>query len=303
MTPVRGAAIVELRAGPLRALLRPDVGGSIAGLWRDGVPVLRSVDDAAALAGPRQSACFALVPYSNRLGHRRFTWRGRDYTTQPNFEEPTPHSLHGVGWRRAWSVESAGEADATLRYDHAPDADWPFAFSARQHLRLHADALELGLEVENRADHDAPIGLGWHPYFPLRRGSRIALDVTARWEPDAEALPARRVPQGAIDAEVAALDLDHGFDGWSGEARIEQPAGDDDGSPPLRLTLRSSLGRAVVFTPPGRGFFCIEPVSHLADAIHRDDPAAFGLAVAAPGGRVSATLRLAIETIDERTPR
>lgn len=89
----------ELRAGALRLALRPDIGGSIAGLWHGDLPVLRSTAP-AQLALARSSGCFPLVPYSNRLGYRRFRWKGRDYSTAANFDD-SPHSLHGVGWRRA----------------------------------------------------------------------------------------------------------------------------------------------------------------------------------------------------------
>ncbi len=35
---------LELRSGDLRLALRPDLGGSIAGLWLGDVPVLRSTE-------------------------------------------------------------------------------------------------------------------------------------------------------------------------------------------------------------------------------------------------------------------
>ena len=76
---------VELRSGALRLALRPDLGGSIAGLWHHHVPVLRSTEP-HALNQPRQAACFPLVPYSNRLGYRRFRFKGKDYPTLANFE-------------------------------------------------------------------------------------------------------------------------------------------------------------------------------------------------------------------------
>ena len=65
--------VVELNQGALRLALRPDLGGCIAGLWFDTLPVLRSTDP-AALAASRPSGCYPLVPYSNRLGYRRFRW-------------------------------------------------------------------------------------------------------------------------------------------------------------------------------------------------------------------------------------
>ncbi len=137
----------ELRAGALRLALRPDIGGCVAGLWHGSLPVLRSVEP-ANVEGPRLAGSFPLVPYSNRLGYRRFRWQGADYTTQPNFLD-NPHSLHGVGWHRAWQVVSCTASQAELRLDHAPDADWPFAFEARQVFTLD----EAGDEAEEDQDN------------------------------------------------------------------------------------------------------------------------------------------------------
>ena len=67
----------ELHVGALRLALRPDLGGAVAGLWHRETPILRS-SEPGRLEGPRQSAMFPLLPYSNRLGYRRFRWRGHD---------------------------------------------------------------------------------------------------------------------------------------------------------------------------------------------------------------------------------
>jgi GNAT superfamily N-acetyltransferase len=71
-----GAAL-ELRAGALRLALRPDLGGCIAGLLGE-LPVLRSTP-AERLERARLSGCYPLVPYSNRLGYRRFRWHGHQH--------------------------------------------------------------------------------------------------------------------------------------------------------------------------------------------------------------------------------
>ncbi|MBU6194830.1 MAG: aldose 1-epimerase, partial [Burkholderiales bacterium] len=182
----------RLHARGLRAALRPDLGGSLTGLWWNDVPVLRSMEP-EALTGPRQSACYALLPYSNRIGHCRFDWLGSAYTTRQNFGDH-PHSLHGVGWQRSWEVLAADESAITLGLTHAPDADWPFAFEARQTLTLEvADAPALAsaaqrphamlhwlIEVRNTDPRIQPVGLGWHPYFVRRLGSRIQASVRSR---------------------------------------------------------------------------------------------------------------------------
>ena len=96
----RGAATApfELHSGALRLAVRADLGGAIAGLWHGETAILRSTEP-ARLASAHDSAMFPLVPYSNRLGYRRFRWRGKDYSTRANFPG-SPHSLHGLGWQR-----------------------------------------------------------------------------------------------------------------------------------------------------------------------------------------------------------
>ncbi len=279
------ATVLELSAGPLRLALRPDLGASIAGLWRDGLPVLRSTEP-ADLESARLSGCYPLVPYSNRLGYRRFRWQGHDYTTAPNFDPGNPHSVHGVAWQRPWEVASASATEAELRYRHEPDAHWPFAFEVAQRFVLSPDALEVHLVFTNRAAQAQPVGLGWHPYFPKRPRSRLHIELTDRWESDASGLPTRKVPQPGIDGDVSHLAFDHCFEGWRGAARVRDEK--------LSLKLTSSLRYLVVYTPDTKPIYCVEPVSHVSNAIHMADPAAHGLRSVNAGESCDAWMKLEI---------
>ena len=274
----------ELHAGALRLALRPDLGGCIAGLWHHHVPVLRSTEP-GKLEASRPSGCYPLVPYSNRLGYRRFRWKGHDHTTAPNFGD-NPHSVHGVGWMRPWEVVSSSAIDVVLRYRHVPDADWPFAFEASQFFSLTPQALRVQMVFVNQADIAQPVGLGWHPYFPKRARSRLHIELSDRWDSDATQLPVRRHAQPGIDSDVAHLDFDNCFDGWRGAARIRDET--------FSLALSSSLDRLVVFTPQERDYFCVEPVSHVSNAIHMADPLAHGLRSVPPGERTDAWMQLDI---------
>jgi aldose 1-epimerase len=279
---------IELRAGALRLALRPDLGGCMAGLWRDDLPVLRSTE-AADLQASRPSGCYPLVPYSNRLGYRRFRWQGKDYSTAANFDD-SPHSVHGVAWQRAWTVHSQSEIEAEIGYVHEPDAHWPFAFEVRQRFVLTPDALTVHLVFANTSTQPQPVGLGWHPYFPKRQRSRLHVELTDRWESDATGLPTRHVPQpGGIDGDVAHLGFDHCFEGWRGAARLRDEK--------LSLKLTSSMPYLVVFTPATRDYFCVEPVSHVSNAIHMADPLAHGLRSVAAGASVDAWMRLEIAAV------
>ena len=264
--------------------MRPDLGGSIAGLWLGELPVLRS-SEPAALTHSRLAGGYPLAPYSNRLGYRRFRWAGQDHHTAPNFDD-NPHSVHGLAWQRAWEVVSSTTTEAELRLRHERDADWPFAFELRQRFVLTPAALECHLAFTNRAAQPQPVGLGWHPYFPQRSRSRLHIELSERWENDASGLPTRRVPQPGIDGDVAHLAFDNCFEGWSGPARLRDEK--------LSLRLTSSLPYLVVYTPAGKGYYCVEPVSHVSNAIHMSDPAAHGLRSLAAGATFDAWMKLEI---------
>jgi aldose 1-epimerase len=285
--PALAASPFELHAGALRLALRPDVGGAIAGLWHRDQPVLRSTAP-LALGGPRQAGCFPLVPYSNRLAFRRFRWKGVDHTTEPNFEG-SPHSLHGVGWQRPWTIVSSSAVDVVLRLEHAGDADWPFAFEASQYFTLAPDAMRVQMVFTNRAALPQPVGLGWHPYFPKRERSRLHIELAERWVADVNQLPIRKVAQPGIDSDVAHLDFDNCFEGWRGPARIRDER--------FSLQLASSLRYLVVYTPQDRDYFCVEPVSHVSNAIHMADPAAHGLRTLAPGESMDAAMTLEVGVV------
>ncbi len=268
--------------------MRPDLGGSIAGLWlSDGLAdtaVLRSTEP-AELGTSRQSGCYPLVPYSNRLGYRRFRWLGQDHSTAPNFDD-NPHSVHGVAWQRAWSVVDSSAGQAELQYSHTPDAHWPFAFTVRQRFVLTPDALEVHLAFTNQHTQTQPVGLGWHPYFPKRQRSRLHIELAERWDSDASGLPTRHVPQPGIDADVAHLAFDNCFGGWKGPARIRDEK--------LSLRLTSSAPYLVVFTPGDKPYYCVEPVTHVSNAIHMAEPTVHGLKSVEPGQTVDAWMKLEI---------
>ncbi len=295
MTPAPAAgpdAPIELDAGPMRLALRPDLGGCVAGLWHGDLPVLVSADP-AALVSAWPSGCFVLAPYSNRLGGSQFEWLGQRYSVARN-NSRSVHAMHGAAWAAAWQVRSASRNQAELEYLHRPDAHWPFAFSLRQHFSLSSGGLRMQLQLRSTDARSQPAGLGWHPYFPKRLQSHLTAAVTGRWQPEPGGeLPTHRRAQDGLDADVAALDVDHCYDGWAGVAQLRDEC--------LAITLRSSLPCLVVYTPPERAFFCVEPVSHVNNALNLDDPAALGVHALAPGQALTADFSLDVVPIRPHT--
>ncbi len=289
-SPAASAEVFELRAGALRLALRPDLGGSIAGLWHHGVPVLRSTEP-QALERARAAASFPLVPWSNRIAHGRFVWQGHEHRLAFDRADG-PHALHGVGYLARWRVEPPAlpgtpAAEIVLAFEHGGDAAWPFAFAARQRLQLSPTGLRAEIEVTNTGTQPAPFGLGWHPYFPKRARSRLHVDCSGRWELGPDQLPTQLVPQAGIDGDVARLAYDNVFEGTSGPARIRDER--------FSLALRSSLSRLVVYTPQDRDYFAVEPVSHVSNAVNQPVPGALGLVTLQPGQTQQAWMTLDVQ--------
>lgn len=278
---------VQLACGTLRCELSAALGASIAGLWMDGVPVLRSTP-ADALSDVRLAGCYPLVPFSNRIGHATLVWNGTSHPLVRNFA-PEPHSIHGVGWQRPWQVLEASETFALMSFEHRPDVGWPFAFDCSQAFRLGPGSLEVTLSGTNQTEQPAPFGLGWHPYFVKRADSHVQFRAGGRWEMGADNLPTHRTASEGIDADCAGLAVDHCFDGWHGEVLLRDAA--------MTVRITSSLDHLVVFTNATRDFVAVEPVSHVNNALDMagaDVPhmRQLGVCILQPGESLSASMRI-----------
>ena len=116
------------------------------------------------------------------------------------------------------------ERGAELRHDAG---EWPWAYEARQEFALDERGLSVRLTCRNASGEPMPCGLGQHPYFPCGPETRIDTEVTHVWTIDEHVLPVAKVPaDGRFDLRdrpVCGQDLDHGFGGWGGEARLSDP--------------------------------------------------------------------------------
>ena len=284
---------VSLVCGEYTLAVLPQCGGAVAGLSFGGVQVLRRVP--AGIEEPLASAGFPLVPFANRIAHGRFEWAGRTVQLERNAPGQA-HPLHGQGWRHPWAVESRSSCALALVYEHAP-GEWPWRYGARQVFTLDEDGLRVQLSVVNRAEAPMPAGLGWHPYFHRSARMRLRTEVRHVWLTDEDCLPRQCAPATHFDLGWGETGLasgpliDHCFGGWSGRAELDWP----EAGLCVRLTAASPLGWLHVFVPPGEEFLCLEPVSHMPDALNRSEPPEVtGLRVLAPGETLAAEVHLAV---------
>ncbi len=247
-------------------------------------------------ANPLGFASFPLVPYANRIAHGRLPVTGGVHQMPLNFGDH-PHSLHGHGWQTEWLVESATDTGAVLSLMHEADDRWPWSFRAEQRVTLSNDALAMTVSLTNLSDEDAPVGLGFHPYFHADDATLLRFDADRVWLSTPDMLPEQPTHAGhfADWAEGAPVSgdglIDNVYEGWTGNAEVIRHGG-------LRIHLGAEGADWLhVYRAPGLMSFCLEPVSHMPDAINRD-----GMERLAPGASRALSMTIRVQQGDETLP-
>jgi aldose 1-epimerase len=113
------------------------------------------------------------------------------------------------------------------------------------------------------------------------------------WTIDDKVLPVDKLPaEGRYDLAdrlICGQGLDHGFGGWSGRARIEDP-----GLPGAIEISSSDAHFFQVYSPAAGGLFVAEPVSHANAALNEPEErwADLGLCVLEPGETMRLAMRI-----------
>lgn len=301
-------ALTTIENDHLKLEVLPEAGASIAtlaarvrGSW---LPILRPTPDEAIVA--RNSslfACFALVPWSNRLQDARFVFRGRAYELKPN--TPEGYAIHGDVRKRPWRSGPASRTSLTYTFESRDFADvnFPFPFAVRLEYALAGATLSTTVELTSRAGEAMPAGIGFHPYYRRTlRDDAEQVEITAH----APRVYPELVPTSGAVAITAAQDFsrprplgDQDFDscfaGWDGNATIVWPGS----GVRARVACAPPLDHMILFAPPGKPFFALEPVSNANNGFNLaelGDPDA-GVHVLAPGETLRGVFRLTIEEV------
>ena len=286
---------LQLACGGLEAWVAPHVGGSLARFDANGQAMMRPAPNDKA-NDPLDMACYSLLPFVGRIAFGHFHFEGRDITLHAH-PLTAPHALHGIGWQRPWQIEEHSATSARLRLRHRAEeiAGWPWDFDAHEQFTLDETALTITLEIENRANTAMPSGLGLHPFFEDRLKTRLTGNLPYIWEATPDVLPSNRMEVTAAQnfkqgRRIAPLALDHCFSGGQGPLDISWE------DRPLSLRIhRGEADHTVVYTPQAHDFFCVEPVTHVPNAVNRPEaPDITGLKILAPGENMQLTCKFEV---------
>jgi aldose 1-epimerase len=284
--PEAGASVVALAA-------------RVRGEW---VPILRPTPpEAVAERNSSLMACFALVPWSNRLRDARFRFRGKTYQLRPN--TPEGYAIHGDVRKRPWRTVATGTTSLAFAFESSDFADvnFPFAFAARLEYGIDGPCLTTTVELVSRAPDPMPAGIGFHPYYRrtlLHEDEQVEVEahVERTYEDLVPTSPARPVRPEQDLSRLRALgdqSFDTCFAGWDGRAQVRWPRS----GVRVHVACDPPLDHLILFAPPGKPFFALEPVSNANNGFNLaalGDPDA-GVHVLPPGGSLRGVFRLTVE--------
>jgi aldose 1-epimerase len=280
--------MIFLHAGDWKATILEDEGAALGSLTWRGQDIVVPVPAGESPNRGLHSA-FLMAPWTNRLDGGRIVVAGQEYHMPIN-RPLEGNALHGFVREQAWVVESQADdrAELSCTIDHAP-----FHCAARLAVELAAEGLTLSLALTNTGSAPTPMGMGWHPFFTRPLGTRLRFAATTTFGRDARGLAqAPRPSAGLAGGEAVLVGHDTHFAGWDGMAEIAWPGG-----PALVLRATGDWSRHLqVYAPGFAEVLCVEPVSHVPDAVNRPDLAVHGpMHVLEPGEALRGTATLLLE--------
>ena len=241
-TPIAsGETVLDLRAGDVRVVVRPEHGGRMGSVSIGGRELLVTGHPLGAV----RWGSYPMAPWAGRIRRGQFSFNGRAHQLPLGMP---PHALHGVVFDRRWEVVGPDAISIEM------DDRWPYRGRVTQRFAVREDGLDVEMTLEARERQPAVIG--WHPWFrrALEPGGvpvTLSLDAAEMLVRDAEGIPSGErlaPPEGPWDDCFTGLRSDPVLT-WPG----------------LRLTLSSSCAWWVVYTEPTYAV-CVEPQSGPPDA-------------------------------------
>lgn len=248
------------------------------------------------------AGCFIMAPFANRILGGRFNLAGQEIIFPMNRPE-AGMACHGLARDLRWSIKEQRTDSVALNCLYAED-DYPWRFSMAMSVTLADEGISIGLELRNLGRELLPFGFGLHPYFPRRQQTSVTFSSTGAYSKDSWGLPCEPLvePAGIVSGMPTELEncigIDTCFLNWQPSvAYIDWP----NENARMSLSAAGAFRHLHLFVPENRDVFCIEPVSHLPDAINRSflDPSA-SMHVLSRDEALAATLQLQMSSIQQQ---
>lgn len=298
--PVQSGELITLTNGDHTLVVAPGFGARLVSFRLGDRDILRPTPE-HIIRQPKvyEFAGFPLMPYSGPLFGTGFAFQGATYALDPTVrEEPT--ATHGDAWIAPFEIRQQTRHSLLLEYNHEPQpGTFPFRWRGIIAYDLSDKGLSITLTVTSRDHRVMPCGLGFHPYFPKQKGTRLRFDAVGVWPADApEAVnegcgPMIEGLSFCDGPDVSNMVVDRLYEGWDGKAELIYP----DGFRTI-VTADGALDKMQIYSAWHYPYVCVEPVSNANDGFNRMAAGvpSHGVRVLEPGRAMSGSIHIRSET-------
>lgn len=111
-----------------------------------------------------------LFPFPGRVENSEYNFAGKRYKLS-NVKIKDGHAIHGFVKNKEWQIDTQVQdqikLSCELKEEEYGASGYPFSVKIILTYLLGEDGLTCRAEVRNIGENDAPIGLGFHPYFTV----------------------------------------------------------------------------------------------------------------------------------------
>ncbi|HEV8131908.1 MAG TPA: aldose 1-epimerase [Acidobacteriota bacterium] len=261
----------------LEARIAPEAGSNLYSLKVGETELLVQPPELSALRGSRYGFPI-LYPTPNRVRDSKFTFDAVTYSFTPNSGKNFIHGLaHSIKWESG--VPSADAKGATVQtwLDWNPELSayrlFPISHRITMTYALNRDGVRMEFAVDNRDEKRLPFGFAFHPWFQIlgsRADTYLHVPADTMMEsvellPTGKLLSAKGTPYDLREpVSLEKLNVDTVYFG----IQPHSDAGYECRDRRVKVSLPASkeFTHMVVYTPPGKTYFCMENQTCSTDA-------------------------------------
>lgn len=241
---------------------------------------------------------FPMLPFTHRIKGGSFIYWGILRKVPLNFSKSSD-PIHGDGWKAIWSMLEKTPSSVVLTFSHSKEKKgYPFSYTAKIQYSLETSSLKTEISIKNDSSLPMPVGMGIHPFFNKTPDMMLRFNNKNVWshlsDPIDKPYPTPESWSFKELKKIKNMEFDTCFGGFDGEAQIVWPKVKKS----IIMTTDEKFRHTVLFSPPRKGFICLEPTTMANNGFNLAANGLLGTGIQSIGPHETLVGRIRLETRD-----